>query len=64
MFNSQFYAFDSSKHAISYDPALNFQLVLEPSLKLVIDRWRVTLDLDLAGKDDLDQSYSFLRVKG
>lgn len=50
MFNSQFYAFDSSKHAISYDPAMNFQLVLEPSLNLAIDTWQVTLDLDLAGK--------------
>ena len=64
MFNSQFYAFDSSKYAIPYDPALNFQLVLEPSLNLAVDTWRVTLDLELAGKDDLDQPYSFLRVKG
>lgn len=63
MLKSQFYAFDSSKHAILYDPALNFQLVLEPSLELAIDRWWVTLDLDLAGKDDLDRPYSFLRVK-
>lgn len=64
MLNSRFYAFNSSNHAISYDPALNFQVVLEPSLKLAIDRWWVTLDPDLAGKDDLDQPYSFLRVKG